>query len=109
MTADRLPPHDLEAEQATLGSMLVDPQAALRVAQVLAPEDFYSQAHQHIYRAAQSIAARGEPVDIITVRTELNSHLEQAGGAEYLLALPQRRQVDLHHVEAVVLMSRVDK
>jgi replicative DNA helicase len=84
-----LPPQDLEAEQATLGSILVEPGAAMIAMGLLEENDFYPEAHRLIYRAMQAVQARNEPVDIVTVSAELRrlDLLERVGGGEYLTAL----------------------
>lgn len=86
---DRIPPQNLEAEQSTLGSMMVDRQAIEKAAEILSPEDFYRDAHQMIYDALWSLAERDEPVDLITLQEELRSRgkLEAVGGTEYLMSL----------------------
>ncbi|MBW3625970.1 MAG: replicative DNA helicase, partial [Armatimonadetes bacterium] len=86
---DRLPPQNLEAEQSTLGSMLLDKLAAERVLEILMPEDFYREAHQRIFTAMWDLAEQGEPVDIVTVAEELRRRnlLEAVGGAAYLTTL----------------------
>ena len=83
------PPQDLEAEQATLGSILLEPTAAAMALSLLEPRDFSPEHHQRIFRAMQSVQARNEPVDLITVKDELARMgvFEQVGGAEYLAAL----------------------
>lgn len=82
-------PQDLQAEQATLGSILLEPAAAALALGLLEPRDFYPEHHQRIFRAMQSVLARHEPVDLITVKDELARMgvFEQVGGAEYLAAL----------------------
>lgn len=86
---DKIPPQSIEAEQSTLGSMLIEREAVARVEGVLSPGDFYRQAHQHIYSAVEDLFQRGEPADLLTVSEELRQqgHLEQAGGVEYLTSL----------------------
>jgi replicative DNA helicase len=51
MAADRLPPQNIEAEQSVLGSLLIDPDAIIKVGSFLRPEDFYRETHQIIYRS----------------------------------------------------------
>ena len=79
---ERLPPQNIEAEQAVLGSMLIDSEAVERVAQFLQPEDFYRQAHQHIFRAGIALYERREPRDFVTVCDELQrmQQLDEVGG-----------------------------
>lgn len=87
--ADRVPPQDLDAEQATLGSMLLESDAAARAFAVIGPSDFYREAHQIICKAMLAVNNRSEPVDLVTVGAELRrcGQLESVGGGEYLTAL----------------------
>lgn len=87
--ADRIPPQDLESEQATLGAMLVEAGATARAMSLVREEDFYREAHRIICRAMMEVHSRNEPVDIVTVAAELRRQgkLEQVGGGEYLTAL----------------------
>ena len=80
------PPHDLEAEQTVLGSLLLDNSAWARVADVVAAADFYDHAHRLIFDATAALIADGSGADIITVggRLRLGNQLEEAGGFEYL-------------------------
>lgn len=86
---DKCPPQNIEAEQATLGSMLLEPEARLIGFEIVKAEDFYRNAHQDIFRALQRMTDRNGDVDIITLQEELrvSGKLEQCGGAEYLIAL----------------------
>lgn len=88
----KIPPHDVEAEQAVLGSMLIDQDAAINAMEVLKPEDFYRDDNKYIYEAMVSLYNRGEPIDIITVKAELttNQKFEAVGGIEYLAILPDK-------------------
>jgi len=85
----RVPPQDLVAEQATLGSMLLEPAASARALALLEEGDFYREAHRIIYRAMMAVDRRKEPVDLITVSAELRreGELDDVGGTEYLTAL----------------------
>ncbi|MBM7645510.1 replicative DNA helicase [Scopulibacillus daqui] len=87
--ADRTPPHSIEAEQAVLGAIFLEPQAIVTASEVLIPEDFYRAAHQSIYAVMLELAERGEPVDVITVTSELRNQkrLEEVGGVSYLSEL----------------------
>jgi Replicative DNA helicase len=62
----RIPPHNLEAEQSVLGSMLIDAEAVSVAAGSLKAEDFYSEAHKEIFEAMLNLYDRGEPVDLVT-------------------------------------------
>lgn len=87
----RLPPHSIEAEQMVLGAMLLDPAAFDRVADLLAPEDFYSDAHRRIHAAIVDLARTGQPVDTLTVAERLQAAgaLDAVGGLPYLGSLAQ--------------------
>src|SRR4051812_38717206 len=83
---DRIPPQNMEAEQAVLGSMLIERAALEKAAEILKPEDFYRDVHRHIFEAMLALAARDEPADLITLQDELTSRgqFEAAGGFLYL-------------------------
>ncbi|MCL4507549.1 MAG: replicative DNA helicase [Chloroflexi bacterium] len=84
--ADILPPHSAEAEEAVLGSLLIDPAASPRVAAFLNPADFYIVKNGWIYQAILSL---GEKADLLTVSAELarNNLLDEIGGESYLAQL----------------------
>lgn len=86
---DKAPPQNIEAEQSTLGSMMLEPAALEKGMEMLRAEDFYRPAHQEIFDALMSLSERDEPVDIITLQEELRKRgkLDNCGGAEYLIAL----------------------
>lgn len=85
----RLPPHDLEAERAVLGSILLDKDAINLVRDLLEPDDFYAEKHAHVYRAAVALADAGEPIDALTLRNRLESGpgVGRAGGVDYIAEL----------------------
>ena len=92
MELGKVPPHDLEAEQAIIGSMLTDKDAVISAIEVLKEEDFYREDNKAIYTAILNLYNRAEPVDIITVKAELEAmgKFEQVGGLEYLAELPEK-------------------
>ena len=92
MELGKVPPHDLEAEQAILGSMLTDHDAVISAIEVLKEEDFYREDNRVIYEAIFNLYNRAEPIDIITVKAELESmgKFDQVGGLEYLAELPEK-------------------
>ena len=83
---ERIPPQSLEAEQAVLGGVFVDPEMLNQVVELIKPRDFYRQAHQLIYEAAIGLYDKSEPVDIITVSEALSDQgkLDAAGGRSYI-------------------------
>lgn len=92
MDLGKIPPHDIDAEQAVIGSMLTDKDAVIDSVEVLKPDDFYRQDNKTIYEAILNLYNRAEPIDIITVKSELTSlgKLEAVGGLEYLAVLPDK-------------------
>jgi replicative DNA helicase len=87
--SDRLPPHNIEAEQSVLGSLLIDRDAIIRVASYVRAEDFYIAANGTIYQAILDLYNRREPTDFLTLSDELErkSTLEEVGGLGYLSSL----------------------
>lgn len=92
MDVTKIPPQDIEAEQAVLGSMLTDKDAVIAAIEILKPEDFYREDNKAIYSCILSLYSKAEPIDIITVKAELVSEgkFEQVGGLEYLAGLPDK-------------------
>ena len=90
MDVNRVPPHDIEAEQAVLGSMLVDKDAVIAGLEVLREYDFYREDDRAVFEAISSLYSKSEPVDLITVKKELteNGKFERIGGMDYLASLP---------------------
>ncbi|PYZ91774.1 replicative DNA helicase [Salipaludibacillus keqinensis] len=84
--ADRTPPQNIEAEQAVLGAIFIEQEALVTAYERLIPEDFYRAAHQRIFTAMLDLSEKGEPVDLITVTSELQTKkwLEEIGGVSYL-------------------------
>lgn len=87
-----LPPHNLEAEQAVLGAILVENNVATTVITALAVSCFYKDSHQCIFEAMRTLFERGEPIDVLTVGAELQKRhdLDRAGGNYYLTELSGR-------------------
>ncbi len=86
---ERLPPQSIEAEEAVLGSILIDPDAIIRVAAMLKPEDFYREKHGWVYETALILHERREPIDFLTVCDELErrGQLDEVGGATFITTL----------------------
>ncbi len=92
MDLGKVPPNDIEAEQAVIGSMLTDKDAVSSALEVLRPDDFYRDDNRIIFSAIMNLYNRSEPVDIITLKSELTSlgKLEAVGGLEYVAQLPDK-------------------
>ncbi len=85
----KVPPQNLEAEEAVLGSILLDPDALDRVIEVMAAADFYRDNNRTIFEAMRALSEGGDPIDLITITDALKSRgvLPQIGGATYLATL----------------------
>lgn len=85
----RIPPQATEVEEAVLGAMLIEHEAATVALQMLSPGDFYKPAHQHIFEVLHELYERDNPLDLLTVENELRDKglLENCGGAGYLSEL----------------------
>lgn len=80
-------PHDADAEQAVLSSILMDRDAAAEAFEVLKAEDFYSPENKAVFEAAYQLYTKGEPIDVVTVKNQLeeNGVFAEIGGVETLL------------------------
>ena len=73
MDVGKIPPNDIEAEQAVLGCMLLDGESVALALEVLKPDDFYREENKLIFSAMLNLYGRSEPIDLITVKEELVS------------------------------------
>jgi replicative DNA helicase len=86
---DRIPPNNVEAEEALLGSLLIDPEAIFEVAAFLRPRAFYREQNKWIYQAILDLNEERRPVDLITLTDELRrrEQLDELGGEAYIIGL----------------------
>lgn len=113
--ADRLPPHHLEAEQAVLGAIILEPSVLISVNERLRAEDFYRPGHQKLFQVMNEIAEKGEPVDLVTITADLSDKklLDEVGGVSYLTELasvvPTAANVDYYAkiVEEKAILRRL--
>ena len=105
---DRLPPQSIEAEQSVLGSILIDRDAIIEVADFLKPEDFYRQAHGRVYAVMIELSERREPVDVVTVAEALErtGDLEGMGGRAYLGTLSNQTPTAVHAAQYARIVER---
>ncbi len=98
MATEKLPPHDIEAEEAAIGSLLVDGDAIFKIATFLRSEDFYREKNQWLYAACFDLYERNEAIDQVTVAHELGrrERLEAVGGAAYLSHLVSNVATSVH-------------
>jgi replicative DNA helicase len=102
----KVPPQNLEAEQAILGGILVNNDAMNQVMDILTEEDFYREANGHLFAAMAALYNNSEPVDLITLTHQLKNRniLEKVGGADYIAALVESVSTSagvLHHARIV--------
>lgn len=85
----KIQPHNLEAEQAVLGCILIDNQAQIDILAIMNEKDFYSEAHSQIYKSMSKIYAKSIPVDFVTLTDQLEKEglLEKVGGIDYIMTL----------------------
>ncbi len=85
----KVPPHNMEAEQAILGGILINNDAMNQVMDILSTEDFYREAHSHLFQGMADLYNNSEPIDLITLTQYLTGKnlLEKAGGTDYLTSL----------------------
>ncbi|KMY55894.1 MULTISPECIES: replicative DNA helicase [Bacillaceae] len=91
LLTDRIPPQSIEAEQAVLGAIFLEPAALTVASEILIPEDYYRTAHQKIYNTMLKLNDHGKAVDVVTVTEELaaTKDLEDVGGVTYLTELAE--------------------
>ncbi len=95
---DKLQPHNVEAEEAVLGSLLIDPDAIIRVAPFLQPADFFVERHAWVYGAVLDLHERRQPADLVTLTDELyrRGQLEEIGGPAFLTGLINATPTAIH-------------
>ena len=110
MTAlpDKTVPSNLEAEEALLGSLLIDPDAIIQVATIVTAGDFYAQKNGIIYEAIRTLHDQRHPVDFLTVTYELERQgkLADVGGAAYISSLINAVPSSIHAVEYAEIVQR---
>ena len=99
---DSIPPHNIDAEVATLGALLLDPEALSTVLRYLRADDFYRAAHRKVYQAILALFDRNEAIDLITLCDELGrvGELEACGGmarvSQFTSAVPTSANVEYY-------------
>lgn len=85
----RVPPHSIEAEQSVLGSLMLDKDAIIKVADFLQPNDFYKDAHGEIFEAMLELYEERDPIDVLSISNKLEEKkkLEEVGGSSYVASL----------------------
>ncbi len=95
---EKIPPQNIEAEQALLGCILIDKEAIIKIGDIIRPEDFYKETHGLIYQTMIELFERGEPIDILSLsnRLEEKGELEKIGGRSYLVTLANTVPTSTH-------------
>jgi replicative DNA helicase len=103
---EKLPPHDIDAEEATLGSLLIDGAAIIKTETIIRPPDFYSERNRWIYESCVNLYQRNEGINQITVAQDLarQEKLESCGGAAFLshLISVTPTSLDIEHYATIV-------
>lgn len=89
MDLNRVPPQNIDAEKAVLGSMMLETEAITQVETILEPDDFYLEAHRKIFQGIINLAEKDEPIDLISVNEELRkqNQIDEIGGSSYITEL----------------------
>lgn len=103
----KVPPHNLEAERSTLGSLLIDKEAITKIADLLQADDFYHESHALIYQAIFDLYDKRTPIDLLTVTNKLEEakKLEQVGGASYLASLANEVPTSTHVYQYALIVK----
>ena len=94
----KIPPQALDLEEVVLGAMMIDKKGVDEVIDILSPEAFYKEAHQYIFDAIFKLFENSEPIDLLTVSSQLrkDQKLDQVGGDFYLISLTQKVSSSAH-------------
>src|SRR5690606_37110149 len=94
----KIPPQAIDLEEVVLGAMMIDKKGVDETIDILSPEAFYKEAHQHIFEAISYLFKEGKPIDLLTVSSQLKSteKLEIVGGDFYLIQLTQKISSSAH-------------
>src|SRR3989338_6364939 len=104
----RIPPQNLEAEQSLLGSLLIDKEAMIKIADQPRAKDFYQESHQKIYEAILQLYERHDPIDILSLgnRLEEQGLLQRVGGRAYLVELSNIVPTSAHIVHYADIVQK---
>ena len=95
---DKLPPQNQEAEESVLGSIIIDNESLIKIADFLTPDDFYFPKHRYIYEAILELYTKNAPIDIVSLsnRLEEKNLLNEIGGASFLTSLVNKTPTSAH-------------
>ena len=94
----KIPPQAVDLEEVVLGAMMIDKKGVDEVVDILHPDAFYKEAHQHIFDAIFKLFKDGSPIDLLTVSNQLkkDGKLEACGGDYYIIQLTQKVSSSAH-------------
>lgn len=107
-TIEKLPPQNIEAECSVLGSLLIDKEAIVKIADILTPSDFYNENHGEIFRAMLELFEERIPIDILSLSNKLEEKgkLKEIGGRSYLLSLAASVPTSTHVIHYAQIVQR---
>lgn len=105
---EKIPPQNLEAEKSLLGSILIDKDAMIKIADMIDLEDFYKTAHTLVFEVMLELYSKSEPIDVLTVSNRLGEkgQLEQIGGRSYLVELSNSTPTAAHIQQYAKIIRR---
>lgn len=108
MSIEKLTPHNIEAEQSFLGSLLLDKEAMVKVADMLVPDDFYLDKHRRIFEAMLDLYRRSMPIDLLSLGSRLGDkgELESIGGRSELMSLANATPTAAHVVHYAEIIQK---
>ncbi|MBU1445814.1 replicative DNA helicase [Patescibacteria group bacterium] len=104
----RVPPHSLEAERSTLGALLIDKDAIIKIADLIHDEDFYHEKHGMIFAAINELFEKRSPIDMLTLTSLLEDkkQLDQIGGASYITELTSEVPTASHIIQYATIVKQ---
>jgi replicative DNA helicase len=108
LDAEKVPPHNLEAEKSLLGSVLIEQNSMLKITDIVSEHDFYKNAHRFIFGCMSELYSRGEPIDILTLSSSLEEKglIEKIGGRTYLATLTNSVPTAAHIVQYATIVNK---
>lgn len=108
MQKERIPPQSIETEQSLLGSIMIDPDSMMKIADKVRPDDFYKDSHRLIYECMQELYDRHDPIDLLTLgnRLEEKDLLQRVGGRAYLVELSNAVPTSAHIVNYANIIQK---
>ena len=105
--AAHIPPHSLEAEKSTLGALLIDKDAVIKIADLISIDDFYAPANAMIFEAILELFNKRIPIDILTVTSNLEdkNKLDMCGGSSYLVSLTNEVPTSSHVYQYAIMVK----